>query len=99
MYITDVNHFLDDKGAIAPRQGPAKAMADFLAGVIAYASDFGSTGLLAARCFKCKKGMVESAIAQDDAIYWSCPRCKAEGRISHWQGTLWDLSKPPDLVS
>lgn len=99
MYITDANHFLDDKGAIAPLRGPARAMADFLACVIAYASDFGSTGVLAARCFKCKKGTVESAIAQDDAIYWSCQRCKAEGRISNWQGTLWDLSEHPDLGS
>ena len=97
MYITDANHFLDDKGAIAPLQGPARAMADFLASVIAYASDFGSTGVLAAKCFKCKKGAVESAIAQDDAIYWSCPRCKAKGRIFNWQGTLWDLSDHPDL--
>ena len=39
MYITDARHFLDDKGAIAPRRGPAKAMADFHAGVIAYATD------------------------------------------------------------
>ena len=29
MYITDARHFLDDKGAIAPLRGPAKAMADF----------------------------------------------------------------------
>jgi hypothetical protein len=88
MYITDVNHFLDDKGAIAPLQGPARSMADFLECVIAYASDFGSTGILAVRCFKCKKGTVESAIAQDDAIYWTCTRCEAEGRISNWRGTL-----------
>ena len=40
MYITDARHFLDDKGAIAPLRGPAKAMADFHAGVIAYATDF-----------------------------------------------------------
>jgi hypothetical protein len=26
MYITDARHFLDDKGAIAPRRGPAKAV-------------------------------------------------------------------------
>ena len=43
MYITDARHFLDDKGAIAPLRGPAKAMADFHAGVIAYATDFDDT--------------------------------------------------------
>lgn len=99
MYITDARHFLDEKGGIAPRRGPAKAMADFHASVIAYATDFDSTGVMAARCFKCKKGTVEAAIAQDDAILWSCPQCKAEGWISNWQGTLWDLSERPDLGS
>ena len=93
MYITDARHFLDDKGAIGPQRGAAKAMAEFHASAIAYASDFDDAGLVAPTCFKCKKMPVQPVIAQDDAIYWSCPRCRAEGRISHWQGTLWDLSE------
>ena len=88
--------FLDVKGAIAPRRGPANAMADFHAGVIAYATEYEDTGVVAANCFKCKKVEVRIARAQDDAIVWSCPRCNAEGRISNWQGTLWDLSDRPD---
>lgn len=96
MYITDVRHFLDEKGAIGPKKGSAKVMAEFHASVIAYATDFADTGVMAPTCFKCKKAAVEPAIAQDDAIYWLCPRCKAEGRISHWQGTLWDLSERPE---
>ena len=99
MYITDARHFLDDKGAIAPLRGPAKAMADFHAGVIAYATDFDDSGVTLPRCFKCKKGTVEAALAQDDAIVWHCPRCQAEGRISNWRGTLWDLSERPDAAS
>jgi hypothetical protein len=99
MYITDARHFLDDKGAMAPLRGPAKAMADFHAGVIAYATDFDDAGVALPRCFKCKKDTVEAALAQDDAIVWHCPRCRAEGRISNWQGTLWDLSERPDTAS
>jgi hypothetical protein len=99
MYITDARHFLDDKGAIAPVRGPAKALADFHAGVIAYATDFDSSGVSLPTCFKCKKETVEAALAQDDAILWRCPRCRAEGRISNWQGTLWDLSERPDAAS
>jgi len=99
MYITDARHFLDDKGAIAPLRGPAKAMADFHGGVIAYATDFDDTGATLPRCFKCKKGTVQAALAQDGAIVWHCPRCQAEGRISNWQGTLWDLSERPDSHS
>ena len=24
---------------------------------------------------------------------WSCARCKVQGRISGWEGTLWDLAE------
>ena len=83
MYITDARHFLDDKGAIAPLRGPAKAMADFHGGVIAYATDFVDAGVTLPRCFKCKKGTVEAALAQDDAIASGtarAARAKAESR-------------------
>jgi len=96
MYITDVRHFLDAKDAIGPQKGPAKVMAEFHAGVIAYATDFADTGVIAPSCFKCKKAAVEFALTLDDAIRWSCPRCKAEGRMSNWRGTLWDLSDSGD---
>ena len=33
--------------------------------------------------------------AADDAVVWKCPKCEAEGRISKWQGTLWDLTARP----
>ena len=99
MYITDARHFLDDKGAVAALRGPAKAMADFHGGVIAYTTGCDDTGVTLPRCFKCKKGTVEAARAQDDAIVWRCTRCQAEGRISNWQGTLWDLSERPDTAS
>ena len=93
MYITDARHFLDDKGAIGPQHGPAKVMAEFHANTIAYATDFKVAGVNAPTCFKCKKGQVEAQIAPDDAIDWSCPRCRAHGRISNWQDTLWDLTE------
>ena len=70
-----------------------------LTGVIAYATDFDDTGVILPRCFKCKKGTVEAAMAQDDAIGWHCPRCQAKRRISNWQGTLWGLSERPDTAS
>ena len=68
MYITDARHFLDDKGAIAPRRGPAKAMADFHAGVIAYTTNSEETRVVAANSFKCKKVEVRIARAQDVAV-------------------------------
>src|SRR5258706_14391281 len=78
MYITDVRHFLDEKGAVGPQRGPARVMAEFHAGAIAFATDFDDTGVVAPACFKRKKGVVNPIIAPDDAIYWACPRCNAE---------------------
>ncbi|MDA8094643.1 MAG: hypothetical protein M0T84_12200 [Betaproteobacteria bacterium] len=91
MYITDITHFLDEKGAILPRRGQAKIMVDFLTAAVAHATGGSQTGLQAPSCFKCKKALVEPTLAKDGAIYWACPRCKAEGRISNWENTLWDL--------
>jgi hypothetical protein len=80
MYVSDLTHFLDKSGAIGP---------------VTHASDATSNALPAPRCFKCKKGAVEAVRAHDDAIVWVCPRCRTEGRISNWQGSLWDLRDRP----
>ena len=96
MYITDLTHFLDKSGAIGPVKGPARAMAKFHVDVVAYASDATENALPAPRCFKCKKSAVEAVRVQDEAIVWVCPSCRTEGRISYWQGSLWDLrDRPP----
>ncbi len=95
MYVSDLTHFLDKSGAIGPVKGPARAMAQFHVDVVAHASDATSAALPAPRCFKCKKGAVEVVRAHDDAIVWVCPRCRTEGRISNWQGSLWDLRDRP----
>jgi hypothetical protein len=98
MYITDLTHFLDKAGAIGPVKGPARAMAQFLVDAVAHASDGSPETLPAPRCFKCKKGVVEAFLAQDNAVVWECPKCSIEGRISNWQGSLWDLrDRPPTL--
>ena len=95
MYITDLTHFLDKSGAIGPVKGPARAMAQFHVDVTAHASDATGHALAAPRCFKCKKSAVECTRAHDDAIVWACPTCRTEGRISNWQGSLWDLRDRP----
>ena len=91
MYITDLSHFLDEKGAIGPRSGPARRIAEFLGAVVAAASaPEGYTK--PCRCRKCK-GLVEAAIAPDDAIEWRCRGCGEAGRIANWRRSFWDLSK------
>ena len=96
MYITDLTHFLDKSGAIGPVKGPARTMAQFHVDAVAHASDSTSETLPAPKCFKCKKGVIEAVLAQDNAVVWVCPKCIIEGRISNWQGSLWDLrNRPP----
>lgn len=71
MYVIDLTHYLDSKGANAPERGPARKMADFLTAVVAHASDFDrpddAPGPV---CFKCRKldqRVVETGITEDDA--------------------------------
>ena len=99
MYITDLTHFLDKSGAIGPVKGPARTMAHFHVDAVAHASDNTSETLPAPKCFKCKKGVVEAVVAQDNAVVWVCPKCRIEGRISNWQGSLWDLRNRPPTSS
>jgi hypothetical protein len=95
MYITDLKHFLDQSGAIGPVKGPARAMAQFQVDAVAHASHSASDAPPAPKCFKCKKAVVEAALAVDKAVVWVCPKCRIEGRISNWQGSLWDLRDRP----
>jgi ribosomal protein L37AE/L43A len=95
MYITDLKHFLDSRGAIGPNKGPARAMAQFQTDVVAFSTNTAGSALDAPTCFKCRKIAVQAVLARDDAVVWKCPRCETEGRISNWQGTLWDLRDRP----
>jgi hypothetical protein len=97
MYITDLTHFLDHKGNIGPKSGPARRMAEFLGSVVVAASTPASvdpTSIGECRCLKCK-GTAIAEIAPDDAIEWFCEDCGQGGRISNWRGSFWDLSATP----
>ena len=98
VYMTDARHYLNDKGDIAAERGTtARKMADFMTSVIAHASDFDRPDdIPGPACFKCPKRddrCVEVGIAGDEVVVWHCPACGAQGRISNWQGTFWDLSQ------
>jgi len=98
MYITDLTHFLDDNGAIAPMPAPARRLAEFLGRVVATASapaTIDEEGNPECRCNKCKKGIIVAEIAPDDAIEWFCESCGHDGRISNWRRSFWDLSALP----
>ena len=96
MHITDLSHFLDAKGAIGPKSGPARRFAEFLASVVATASAKGPravSGAAQCRCNKCK-GLIATKVAPDDAVEWRCASCGQQGRITNWRRSFWDLSAP-----
>ena len=93
MYVTDLTHFLDDRGAIGPKAGPARRLAEFLARVVAAASaveDDDDAAMPPCKCLKCK-GMIEAIVGAEDAVEWWCPNCGREGVISNWRRSFWDL--------
>lgn len=99
MYITDLTHYLDARGAIAPERGPARELAEFFAAVVAHATDIDRPDdAPGPRCFKCPKRdprFVETGQTMDDLVVWRCRACGALGQISNWQETFWDLSYGP----
>ena len=90
MYITDATHFLDDKGAIGPKHGPGRKMADFLGSVIVAATLF-TPGTPQPQCIACS-GAVEAIVAASGVIHWKCSACAEEGLITNWRLTLWDMT-------
>jgi ribosomal protein L37AE/L43A len=95
MHITDLTHYLDGSGAIGPIKGPALAMAQFVADVVAHATAGSGNAPASPTCFKCRKSQVSAGRAADDAIVWMCPKCQTDGRISKWRRSLWDLTERP----
>lgn len=90
MYITDATHFLDEKGAIGPKQGPARKIAEFFGAVIV-TSTSPAADQTQPVCFKCS-GSVKAHAPVNRVIEWRCSGCGESGRITNWEGTLWDMT-------
>lgn len=97
MYVIDLNHFVDARGAIASAKAPAQTMADFLAAVVAHASDCKrADDAPGPRCFKCRKRdrhAVDTGITGDEVVVWHCAVCGNEGRVPNWRRSFWDLTQ------
>lgn len=92
MLITDARHFLDEKGAIGPKAGPGRVLAEFLSSVVAAATVSGCGHV--ASCRKCG-AEVMAEVGAAGRIVWRCTACAEQGAIDGWRGTLWDLSASP----
>lgn len=97
MYISDMTHFLNEKGNI-PKEMPreARELAGFFALVVDFTTKTKTSRLTPTgiRCFrKGCHGIINSTIKPNkQEIHWYCPECENEGVISHWQKTKWDNS-------
>jgi hypothetical protein len=102
MYVIDLTHDLDARGAIAPERGPARRLSDFLTAVVAHASDVDrSDDAPGPVCFTCRKRdrrVVGTGLAEDDVVVWRCLSCGIEGRTSNRQDAFRDSSQgtPPN---
>ena len=95
MYISNMQHFLDDKGNI-PKQIPkeARELASFFALVIDSTTKNIPFTLTQTdiSCFeKGCQGLIKSEVLKaNNEIHWRCSKCQNEGTISGWKLTKWD---------
>lgn len=103
-WITDLRHFLDEKGGIAPPKGPARRMAEYFSAIVAMITEM-DENLFEQSQVRCRRrpgrkpcpGIIEGYVhPEPDDILWWCPECGDKGSISNWQGTLWDRFDDPD---
>ncbi len=98
MLVADLQHFLD-LGPDTP--GPARKLAEHLAGIAAAASA-GDAHTQWESALPCRRrpanrrcpGRINVVCAQpDQPIGWRCSHCGDDGTISNWAGTIYDLRR------
>lgn len=98
--ITNLTHFLDERGRIAPPSGPARRLADFLTHIVATVTHDPDGPLAPIRCRrrpgrKPCPGILDAIFGADEEILWECPQCHDHGVITDWQNSFWDLFDVP----
>ena len=98
-WITDLTHFLDEDGQIAPADGPARRLAEHLTAIVAMAS-YPEIVIPAEFSVRCRRrparkpcsGHIEADLyASTDEIMWWCTQCDDKGYIRNWRRSMWDL--------
>lgn len=105
-WITDITHFLDEKGEMIKEPLEARRLAEYFAAIIVMASFF-EPEYPPEYIVKCRRrpnrkpclteiaGWVDP---ETDDIIWICPVCQDNGIISNWRGTIWDMSDSGEVV-
>ena len=97
-WVTDLTHVLTKEGAIAPKSGPARNLAEYLTKIVVDATTelWEESRNIPVRCRRRPRrkpcvGVIETDIDPDTAaIMWWCPVCRDNGTITNWQGSRWD---------
>ncbi len=99
-WVTDITHFLDEKGGIPEDlSGPARSLANHVGAVITAATAPGgfSDPEIEVKC-RCRPnrgpcpGVINHIIEPggEERIFWRCTVCGDNGEISNWKGSIWD---------
>ncbi len=98
MIITNIEHFLDEKGQVPDLPLEAKELLLFLSAIIETAS-MGYDRPIILSDIPCREKIEGNAcpgeievwvFADNNQIGWECMECGEAGVITHWEGTLWD---------
>jgi hypothetical protein len=101
-WITDIRHFIDEKGMIpADIPRPALNLATHLASIIKAVTRSHNRAKSTATPVGCRRrpgrkkcnGFIVASIENDHRIRWFCPVCDDNGHICGWQATQWDCSQ------
>lgn len=104
-WITDLRHYVNECGELPEAlPGPALKLALFVGSIAAWMTATacldGRTSRTNVICRRsprrrpCPGEIVASAGTSAEGIFWECPLCGDRGRISGWEGTLWDRRAP-----
>ena len=93
-YVTDISHYLDETGELAPLPGPASKLASFLTLLIEAATGAPSAGDhgsgIRCRTKACRGTIRTSLQSGHDEISWHFQVCGHNGVIRNWNNTKWN---------
>lgn len=106
-FITNLTHFLDEKGAVPDQLAkPARQLVENLGAIVTHMTRHASGNFHThLPCWgrlgrKACPGTIEAGVRVTDfAIIWYCPTCEDKGLITHWEGSFFDCSEDIDRMS
>tara|TARA_B110000879_G_scaffold146205_1_gene189725 strand:+ start:308 stop:619 length:312 start_codon:yes stop_codon:yes gene_type:complete len=94
--VTNVKHFIDEKGAIPESMPkPAKKLIENLGNIIVSVTTLPKTNVSCWNKINGKNcsGKIDADIDLENFdILWRCLKCKDNGLINNWEHTFWDNS-------